>query len=94
MMATARRRLAAPISDSKKLDICSSAVPSKRKACIEWGIKVWSDWSSGKIVASIDIASRVSPMTSLLEMSVDDFAYWLRKFVIEVCKTGVSIHME
>ena len=56
-MATASRRFASPFSDSKELDIHSSAVLSKTKACTEWGIKVWSDWSSGRIAASVDIAS-------------------------------------
>ena len=85
-MATVSERFAALISDSKELDIRSSAVSSKTKACATWEIRVWSDWSSGRIAASVDVASRVSPMTPLLEMPVEDFAYWLGKFVLEVCK--------
>ena len=38
-MVIASGRFAAPVTDSKELDICSSAVPSNTKACTEWGLQ-------------------------------------------------------
>ena len=56
-------KFTAPISDSKKLDIDSSAVLIKTEACTEWGIKVWSNWSNRRKAASVDVAPPVSPTT-------------------------------
>ena len=44
-------------SDLKQLDVHSSPFPSNTKACGKREIKVQRDWSSARIVESVDLAS-------------------------------------
>ena len=47
----------ARISDLKQLDVHSGPFPSNTKACTKQEIEVQRDWSSARIVASVDLAS-------------------------------------
>ena len=58
----------------------------EKHANTEWGIRLWSDWSSTRAVTAVEGTSRVCPSTPLLEMPIEDLAYWLGKFVLEVPK--------
>ncbi len=90
----ARQIFGDPVADSEEQDFRSTAVPLKTRACTEWGLKVWSDWSKARAATNVHNAGGasgnspipVSPSTPLLEMPAEDLAYWLGKFVLEVRK--------
>ena len=77
-------RFAAPISDEDEAILRSGAVPQKTQSTTDWGIRVWKEWAAERNPQSAD--GRCPLSSSLLLMSVDDFSYWLAKFVVEVRK--------
>lgn len=77
-------RFAAPVTDSEEARIREGAVPAKTKANTDWGMRVWSQWASERAV-KVD-GSRSPVSTPLLQMSPEDLAYWMGKFVLEVRK--------
>ena len=77
---------AAPVSDSKELELRSTAILQKTKSQTFWGIKVWSEWASARVQNAPLASNWVSPMTPLLQMPIQNFAFWLGKFVLEVRK--------
>ena len=79
-------RFAAPVSDSNEAELRSSAVPQKTKSVTEWGIKIWNEWAAARAGSTENPEDRVGPETSLLQMPVKDFAYWLGKFILEIRK--------
>ena len=81
-------RFAAPISDEDEAILRSGAVPQKTQSTTDWGIRVWKEWAAERNPQSADGRCRLSSF--LLLMSVDDFSYWLGKFVVEVRKDGTQ----
>ena len=75
---------AAPISDEDEAILRSGAVPQKTQSTTDWEIRVWKEWAAERNPQSAD--GRCSLSSSLLLMSVDDFSYWLAKFIVEVRK--------
>ena len=49
-------------------------------------MQVWSDWSTSFCVSESDDVVCVTVITSLLDMKVEELAYWMGKFVLEACK--------
>ncbi len=47
----------APVSDSKELQLCSSAFPTRTNVCSEWVVKLWADWTRAPAV-EVDPGSR------------------------------------
>ena len=39
-------RFAAPVSESKEVELHSTAIPQKTNSQTVWGIKVWNEWAS------------------------------------------------
>ena len=76
-------RFAAPISDEDEAILRSGAVPQKTQSTTDRGIRVWKEWAAERNPQSADGRC---PLSSSLLMSVDDFSYWLAKFVVEVRK--------
>ena len=77
-------RFAAPIFDEDEAILRSGAVPQKTQSTTDWGIRVRKEWAAERNSQSADGLCPLS--SSLLLMSVDDFSYWLAKFVVEVRK--------
>ncbi len=77
-------RFAEPVSDDAELDLRATAVPANTKATTDWGIRVWKEWAESRPgeVGS----SRALVTTPLLELSPENLAYWMGKFVLEVRK--------
>ena len=93
MMASGR--FAAPFDDNSEGQRRLLRVPIKTKQATAWGISAWTDWASargasGSSSISDSSSNRAEVTTDLLEMSVEDFAYWLGKFVLEVRKQDGS----
>ena len=93
MMASGR--FAAPFDDNSEGQHRLLRVPIKTKQATAWGISAWTDWASargasGSSSTSDSSSNRAEVTTDLLEMSVEDFAYWLGKFVLEVRKQDGS----
>ena len=80
-------KFAAPVSDSKELELRSTAISQKTKSKTFLGIKLWNEWASTRVQNALPAASDpVSPTTPLLQMPIQDLAFWLGKFVLEVRK--------
>ena len=43
-------RFAAPVSESKELELCSTAILQMTKSQTVWSINVWSEWASASYV--------------------------------------------
>ena len=71
------------MNDEEEDSLKLAAVPEKTKSSAAWGIRVWSDWVSSR---SQNADGHCSLNLPLLEMPVDDLAYWLGKFVLEARK--------
>ena len=59
-----------------------------RQSATDWGIRVWNDWSSSRLVTTVD--GRVPVTTPLLEIPAVDLGYWMGKFALEVSKKDGS----
>ncbi len=77
-------RFATPISDEDEAILRSGTVSQKTQSTTDWGICVWKEWAAERNPQSAD--GRCPLSSSLLLMSVDNFSYWLAKFVVEVRK--------
>ena len=80
----AASRFAAPVTDEAEEELRKGAVPTKTRCATEWGVRVWSQWASNR--QPLVSAGHVPVSTPILQMPVDDFAYWVGKFVLEVRK--------
>ena len=65
--AAETRRFAAPVSDSKELELCSTAVPQKTKSQTA-RTKVWSEWASTRVQNAPPASNQVSPATPLCNL--------------------------
>ena len=65
------------------------AIPEKTKSVTAWGIRVWNDWAAA-LATAISETDRLIVTTQLLEMPVEDLAYWMGKFVLEARKMDGS----
>ena len=77
-------RFAHAVHDSQEAKLRESAMPEKTRANTQWGMRVWSEWASNRDPK--EEGSRSPVTTPLLEMSPEDLAYWMGKFVLEVRK--------
>ena len=50
---------------------------------------MWSEWATAR-ASKGETAGRAPVDTSLLQMQVEDLAYWMSKFVLEARKTDGS----
>ena len=66
-----------------------TAIPEKTKSVTAWEICVWNDWAAA-CAATISETDRLIVTTPLLEMPVEDLAYWMGKFVLEARKMDSS----
>ena len=84
MCTCAAIRFGSVVDDDKEGNLRLQLVPESTKSAINWGISVWKEWVTARSVKAAD--GRCSVSTPLLAMPVDDFAYWLRKFILETRK--------
>ena len=85
----AESRFAPPISDASEKRLRHSRIPNKTQSTTAWGIRVWSEWASARV--SRGEATGCEPVdTPLLQMPVEDLAYWMGKFVAEARKVDGS----
>ena len=68
-------RFAPPVTDSMEQQQLLTAMPEKTKSVTAWGICVWNDWAAA-CAAAISETDRLIVTTPLLEMPVEDLAYW------------------
>ena len=78
-------RFAAAIGDEQEGSMRLHAIPENTRSATDWGIRVWKDWAGAR-ASSSSSEGRCSVSTPLLLMPVDDFAYWLGKFILEARK--------
>ena len=69
------------VDDEKEGNLRLQAAPERTKSATNWGISVWKEWVTARSVKAADGQCSVS--TPLLAMPVDDFAYWLGRFILE-----------
>ena len=61
----------------------------KTKSATTWGIHVWSDWATAR-ASTVETACHAPVGTPLLQMQVEDLAYWMSKFVLKALKADGS----
>ena len=84
-------RFAAPVSDTTEEELRLTRIPQKTKQLTEWGVRAWNEWAATRGASSSEpVTDHVPVTTPLVQMSGDDFAYWLGKFVLEVRKVDGS----
>ena len=66
------------------------SLPEKTKSATAWGVRVRSDWATARASATVETAGHAPVRTPLLQMQVEDLAYWMSKFVLEARKAGGS----
>ena len=71
-------RFASPVNDATEEQLRLTRIPEK--ALTAWGIRVWSDWATVR-ASTVETAGHASVGTPLLQMQVEDLAYWTSKFV-------------
>ena len=60
-------RFAAPVSDSKELQLRANAIPEKTKSNTNWGMRVWTEWAIARVSSPLDLESRLVPTTTICE---------------------------
>jgi len=45
---------AQPVSDADELHVCAGALPKNMKATTDWGIRVWDEGASSRVVSERD----------------------------------------
>ena len=78
-------RFASPVNDATEEQLRYTRIPEKTKSATAWGIRVWSEWATAR-ASKGEMAGRAP----LLQMQVEDLAYWMSKFVLEARKTDGS----
>ena len=58
-------KFAAPVSDSKELELRPTAIPQNTKSQSVWGIKDWSEWASARVQNAPPASNWACPMTPL-----------------------------
>ena len=82
-------RFASPVNDATEEQLRYTRIPEKTKSATAWGIRVWSEWATAR-ASKGETAGRAPVDTLLLQMQVEDLAYWMSKFVLEARKTDGS----
>jgi len=83
----ASARFAAPVSDTTENEFRLTRIPEKTRQITDWGIRAWNEWAAARGASTSEaVTDHVPVATPLLQMTGDDFAYWLGKFVLEVRK--------
>ena len=77
-------RFASPVNDDTENQLRLTRIPEKTKSSTAWGIRVWSDWATAR--STIETAGHAPAGTPLVQMRVEDVAYWMSKFVLEARK--------
>ena len=75
---------------SSQSDLSTLRPRGKTKSVTEWGIGAWNDWASSRSSSHEREGTVVDVNTQLVEMPPTDFAYWIRKFTLEVRKADGS----
>ena len=84
-------RFASPVNDTTEEQLRLTCIPEKTKRATAWGIRIWSDWATAR-ASTVETAGHVPGGTQLLQMQVEDLAYWMSKFVLEARKVDGSEH--
>ena len=90
MAAPDSSRFASPVTDATEEQLRLTRIPEKTKSLTAWGIRVWSEWAAARAATTGEMAGHVSVGTPLLEMPVEDLAYFISKFVLEARKADGS----
>ena len=77
-------RFASPVNDATEERLRLTRIPEKTKSATAWGVRVRSDWATARASATVETAGHAPVRTPLLQMQVEDLAYWMSKFVLEV----------
>ena len=82
-------QFASHINNAAEEHLRLTRIPEKTKSAIAWGIRVWSDWAIAR-ASTVETAGDAPVSTLLLQMQVEDLAYWMSKFVLEARKADGS----
>ena len=82
-------RFASPVNDATEEQLRLTRIPEKTKSATAWGIRVWNDWATSR-ASTVETAGHAPVGTLLLQMQVEDLAYWMSKFVLEARKADGS----
>ena len=82
-------RFASPVNDATEEQLRLTRIPEKSKSATAWGIRVWNDWATAR-ASMVETAGHAPVGTPLLQMQVEDLAYWMSKFVLEARKADGS----
>ena len=75
-------QFASSVNDATEEQLRLTRISQKTKSAIAWGIHVWSDWATAR-ASTVETAGDTPVSTPLLQMQVEDLAYWMSKFVLE-----------
>ena len=82
-------RFASPVNDATEESLDSLASRRKPRAQSLGGVRVWIDWATAR-ASTVETAGDAPVSTPLLQMQVEDLAYWMSKFVLEARKADGS----
>ena len=82
-------RFASPVNDATEEQLRLTRIPEKTKSATAWGIRVWTDWATAR-ASTVETAGHAPVGTLLLQMQVEDLAYWMSKFVLKARKADGS----
>ena len=82
-------RFASSVNDATEEQLRLTHIPEKTKSATAWGIRVWNDWATAR-ASTVETAGHAPVGTLLLQMQVEDLAYWMSKFVLEARKADSS----
>ena len=71
-------RFASPVNDATEEQFRLTRIPEKTKSATAWGIHVWSVWATAR-ASMVETASHAPVGTLLLQIQVEDLAYWMSK---------------
>jgi len=89
-------RFTPPVSDSTEEQQRLTHIPKTTKCVTEWGMRIWNEWAAFCVAAACAASSEADHSvvtTPLLEMPVQDLAYWMGKFVLEARKEDGSEYL-
>ena len=71
-----------PLATLPRLSFRLTRIPEKTRQITDWGVRAWNEWAAARAALSSEaVTDHVPVSTPLLQMTADDFAYWLGKSV-------------
>ena len=74
-----------PMSEAEEVSLRAGAIPNNTKATTDRGIRIWNEWAASRVTTFAGVLPLTTPLLNIPHVNL---AYWMSKFVFEVCKDG------